>query len=243
VNKAKRFRITMFYQNRNVGEQIVDITSKFMIDVSYAEAPELKEGIESSLKIRVKNQSQTPSDAGLKLSFNSDPEKLEMRRTEAQIGILNPGEERIIEFPVIARETGAEIRVPLVFLASLGTGRRVGLIDEERRIPLINDYRIQVAPTVNGLRNEGITRIEYTIQNISSRMLMKGLQLKVKVMDDTANNFVVIGPNPQYLMPMIRGQSIGFVIPVLVKSNNAGGVLELEVQEDGHGVVISRVSF
>ncbi len=243
VNRAQSLRVTLLYQGKNVGEKIVQITPKFMIDVQFAESPTLKEGIESSLKIKVRNQSNVATDAGLKISFSSDPNLLEIRKSEAQVGILNPGEERVVEFPVVARQGGSELDVPMVFLASNASGRRVGLIDGEQRIPLVNDYRVGVTASVAALRNAGITRVEYTLQNISSRLLLKGLQLKATVLNDTANNFVVVGPNPQYLTPMIQGQSLSFVIPVMAKEANQGGVLQLEIQEDGRSVIISRTNF
>lgn len=42
---------------------------------------------------------------------------------------------------------------------------------------------------------------------------------------------------------MQKGQSVVFTLPVLVKNSNAGGTLELEVQEDGEAAVIHRVNF
>lgn len=243
VNRAKQFRVTLFYQGRNAGEKVIAINTKFMVDVSFAESPELKTGLETRLKIKLRNQSTKPTDAGFKVLFRSNPQILEVLKDRVEVGILNSGEERVIEFPVIAREGGSSIQVPMVVQALLGNERRVGLIDEERRVPLVNDYRIEVGAGARALRAAGVSRVEYVIRNVGSRLLMKGLQLKVKILGDNAGNFAVIGPNPQYLTPLLQGQSLSFVVPILSRDANSGGVLELEVQEDGRSVVINRTEF
>lgn len=243
VNRSKQFRVSAFYQGRKVGEQVVAVQTKFMIDMGFAESPELKEGLASVLKIKVRNQSTKATDAGLKVTFRSNPDILEVLKDTAAVGALNPGEERVVEFPVIARQGGSSIQVPMVLQSLLGNNRRVGLIDEERRIPLVNDYRIDVGSGARTLRAAGVSRVEYTIRNVGSRLLLKGLQLKVKILGDNAGNFAVIGPNPQYLTPILQGQTISFVVPVLSRDANSGGVLELEVQEDGRTVIISRTEF
>lgn len=242
VNRTKRFRVTMFYQDRNVGTQTLEVMPKFMVNMSFAESPQLREGLESSLKIRVRNQSSAQTDAGLKVTFNSRPEILEITKGEVAVGVLAPGEERVIEFKAIARKHGAIIAVPMVFQAQ-GGGRRIGLIDEERSIPLVNDYRIEVSAKSQNLRSAGVTRVQYKITNIGSRLLLRGLQLKARITGDNASEFVVIGPNPQFLTPLMQGQSVSFVVPILAKSSNSGGTLELEVQEDGRAVVISQTEF
>lgn len=244
VNRAKNFRVTLSYQGRNVGEKIVAIQARFMVDMAFAESPELKEGIATKLKVRLRNQSNKATDAGLKVLFRSNPELIEILNDRVAVGILNPGEERVVEFGVIARRGGAVLEVPMVFQSLLGTERRVGLIDQELRIPLVNDYRIEVGiPGVRALRSAGVSRVEYTIRNVGSRLLMKGLQLKVKINGENGGNFAVIGPNPQYLSPLLQGQSLSFVVPILSRDSNSGGVLELEVQEDGRTVIISRTEF
>ncbi|NUM88461.1 MAG: hypothetical protein HUU37_04575 [Bdellovibrionales bacterium] len=244
VNRTKTFRVSVVYQGNVISTHDIAVATKFMVDVGFAESPELKEGLESVLRLKVKNQSQKPTDAGFAVKFSSDPKILEIKNPVVQVGVLNAGEERVIEFKVIARgRGGASVTAPVVFDAALGTGRRVGLLDREERIPLVNDYRIQTNGGARNLRTAGVSRVSYTITNVGSRMAMKGLQLKVSVTGENAANFAVVGPNPQYLQPLIQGQTLTFVVPVLAKSSGMGGVLELEVQEDGRPVVIHRAEF
>ncbi|MGZ3698240.1 MAG: hypothetical protein ACXWP5_08900, partial [Bdellovibrionota bacterium] len=243
VNQARQFRVTLTYQGRNVGEQILNITARFMLDLQYAQSLQLKEGLEAPIQVRVRNQSNVPTDAGLKVTFTSDPNILQVVKGEVQVGVLQPGESRVIEFTAIDRGTGSVVEAPMVFQASTAEGRRVGLIDGEQRIPLVNDYRISLSTGAGALRSNGVTRVQYTITNVSSRLLLKGMQLKVSVLGDASKNFVVIGPNPQYLTPLIQGQSLSFEVPSLVTAGNSGGTLQLELQEDGRTVVINRTDF
>ncbi|OFY98217.1 MAG: hypothetical protein A2Z97_10505 [Bdellovibrionales bacterium GWB1_52_6] len=243
VNQAKQFRVTLYYQGRNVGEQVFTLTTKFITTLQIVGSPQLREGLESSLAVKVRNQSNKPTEPSLKVVLTSDPAILQVTKGSADIGVLNPGEERIVEFSVIARAHGASIRVPYVLQSLLGSGRRIGLTDGEKSVPLVNDYRISVSGNTRALRANGVTRMQYTITNISSRLLLKGLQLKARILGNDAQNFVIIGPNPQYLTPLIKGQSLSFDVPILVKAANSGGSLELEVQEDGRTVVISQTDF
>lgn len=244
VNRARTFRVSVVYQGNVISTQDLAVTTKFMIDVNFAESPELKEGLESVLRVKVKNQSRAATDAAFAVKFSSDPKVLEIQNPIVAVGVLNAGEERVIDYKVIARgRGGSSISAPVVFEAALGTGRRVGLMDREERIPLVNDYRIHTNGAASNLRTAGVTRVSYTITNVGSRMVMKGLQLKVSVTGDNSANFAVVGPNPQYLQPLLQGQNLTFVVPVLAKSSGMNGVLELEVQEDGRTVVIHRAEF
>ncbi|MGE0616749.1 MAG: hypothetical protein AB7P04_14045 [Bacteriovoracia bacterium] len=247
VNQAKAFVLKAFYQGRQIGNSQLVVTAKFMTVVTYAEPPELQEGIESPVKMKVTNQSQAATEANLLVTFESKPEDLQITVGSAAVGVLQPGESRVVEFRAIARKPGSSIKIPVFFSANLGPadrgGRRVGLLDEMKEIPLKNDYRIGLKNSIGGLRKAGTTRAEYVITNISSRVSSRGLQLKASFLDDADANLVVLGPNPQYLKPIRRGKSLSFVIPVMSKRDNDGGTLVLEVQEDGRTVVVHQAKF
>lgn len=244
VKKTTAFVIRAEYQGRNVGMQTVSIKPLFLLELTWAEAPKLREGIESVLKIKAKNNGNVAFAAGAPVLFSSKPELLEITRAEAILGALPSGGEQVLEFAAIARKSGTSIALPVVFQALAGPERRrVGLLDETRDIPLANDYRIEILTSLDNLRKPGVTRVEYRITNVGERAAPKGLQLKSIVNGESADNFSVVGPNPQYLSPIPAGKSSKFVVPLMSKDPNSGGQLELQVQEDGRTVVIHRKDF
>ena len=243
VNHASKFRVTLSYQGRNVGQQIISVDTSYMVDIAFAESPELSEGVQTTLKVRVRNQSNQPTDAGLAVTLSSKPESMEVLKPTITVGVLNPGEVKVLEFPVIDHAHGAVVQVPMAFSATLGTGRRVGMNDLEQNIALKNDYVIQTTSNLSGLRSNSVTRVSYSIRNVSSRLLLKSLQLKISVAGPNSKNFVVVGPNPQFLEPLLQGQTLSFGVPVLSQASNSGGTLQLEVQEDGRTVIINQTDF
>jgi hypothetical protein len=147
---------------------------------------------------------------------------------------------------VIARTSEAVLNLPIALSANIGS-RRVGSLDLSQQVPLVNDYRIRITNKLDALRKSGVTRANYVIQNVSSRLQFKGLQLVARVKDgrgvELSQITRVIGPNPQYLMPLSRGRSVNFLVPINVMSEIQGGTLELELMEDGNTVTIHQAKF
>jgi hypothetical protein len=244
VKKTTAFVIRAEYQGRNIGMQTVSIQPQFLVELTWAEAPKLREGIESVIKLKAKNNGNVALSAGAQVLFNSKPDLLEITREQALMSALSPGGEQVLEFAAIARKSGSSIAIPVVFQALQGADRRrIGLLDETREIPLANDYRIEILTALENLRKPGVTRVEYRITNVGERAAPKGLQLKLAVNGDASANFSAVGPNPQYLSPLSAGKSSKFVMPVMSREVNLGGQLELQVQENGRTVVVHRKDF
>ncbi|MCM2323560.1 MAG: hypothetical protein NDJ90_09905 [Oligoflexia bacterium] len=243
ANKARSFRVTALFQGRNVGTIDVDVTAKFMVDVQFAEPMSVKDGLETQVKFRLTNQSLQPTDGSLAIRFIADTAQLEVRGADQLTGGLNPGESREIVYTVIARTAQDSIRIPLA-VSVTGGGRRIGLMDETGQAPVVNDYRVTLTGSARELTQAGVVRLTYKVRNTGSRLLYKSLQLNFRFKNtDTPENFVVIGPSTQFLLPLEQGESATFVVPVLVKEANSGATLELELQEDGQTVVIHQASF
>jgi hypothetical protein len=244
AGKATKLVVTASYQGRGVGEITLDLTPQFMIDVKLAENPVFQEGLETFVRVQVRNRSTVATSEGLTLKLaTSMPDKLELVSSEANAGILQAGASGVFEFRVIAHTGGNSLQVPLTFGAILGNGRRVGLLQTNDSFPVRNDFRIKPTSALDGLRKKGVTRITYRITNVGSADQFKGLQLKISVLGANAAKFQVVGPNPQYLPPLDKGQSTDFVVPLLAKEANTGGKVQLEIQEDGKTVVIHQAAF
>jgi hypothetical protein len=218
------------------------VNPRFLTELSFASRPEVKEGLQTTLQIRVHNNGNKPTDPNLKVKLQAASREIEILQDTALAGQIAPGGDKIVSFPVIGRGQGNTVDLPLVIQALESSGRRIGLIDGVQSLPVTNDYRVQIRQdTLSGLRSNGLTRIEYVVQNVSSRILLKGLSLKVTFPGSANGQFVVIGPNPQYLQPVLQGQTASFLIPVL--SSGGNGVMQVEVKEDGRTVVIDRNNF
>jgi len=242
VNQKRDFQVKAFYQGREVGEKIISITSRYMVDVKFASAPKLLEGMKAKLAIKVKNQSNQPTDETALLKVNANTSELELLKKEISIGVLQPGQERVIEVEAIGRSRKAVLELPIILEVRFGAGRRVGLQDAKTTVEMVNDYRIMAdTNAVAALKKKGLVRLNYSIKNVGSKNALKGLQLKVSFTNP--DGFRVIGPNPQFVSPLRNGQSLKFTVPVLVKDNNGGGTVELEVQENGRTTVINRNQF
>jgi len=242
VNKSSTVNITATYMGREIGVKQLQFNGKYLTVMTFAEKPQLLEGMPTEIIFKVKNQSTIAETGALNLSLKIPSTAVEVITGESSLTSLKASGEGLAKFKILARTSGMTLNLPLV-LSSLQGTRRVGLLDSTSEVPVVNDYRITLMQSPSSLKNKGVSRLTYTLKNISSRLVFKGLQLKVKVLGANSANFSVIGPQPQLLSPMEKGQAINFVVPVLSKNANSGGTVELEVREDGKLVVIHHAKF
>jgi len=245
ADKAASFNFNTFYQGRAVGSKLLTITTKFMTRIRWAEDPKLQEGMLSPLFVMVSNQSQVKLGTGGTLTMRSDPKILEIEKETMPLSPLSVNGTEILQYHAIVRSAGANPRIPFGMEVLTAKGRRIGLIDETRAVPILNDYRVQVVSSnaESALRTKGLARLTYRIRNVSSRAFAKGLQMKIRFKNNPDGSHLVIGPNPQYLAPLQKDQSADFVVPISVVKGGASGIMELEVFEDGKLVVIHQLKF
>lgn len=243
--RTAAFDVTVVYQGRDCGTARVNVATQFQVQVGFAEELTVKDGIPTQAKISIKNVSNKETDSVLNVVFASDGKKLEVANPQQQTTTLAPGETRVLTYTVTAHTAEATAAIPMAISVTGATARRVGLVDRTFMVPVVNDYRVAVTggPVAN-LQQAGVVRLTYQVKNVGAQILYRGLQLTARFKNtDAPDNFVVIGPNPQFLWPMLQGETVQFVIPVLVREANAGAVLELEMNEDGRTVVIHRADF
>lgn len=227
--------------------QLVDSrTASFRIQnravLEFAEKPSLREGLETTLKVKVSNVSSAPISGPIAVELRADSTKVELLDTRAALATLEAGESRVVEFRVIGRTELDSENLPFAVQVTDGSRKRVVARDFTGAVPVINDYRVKVA-SVSGAFKEGVSRIQYVVRNASSRLLFSSLELHARMLDASGavrSDVTWIGFNPQYLMPLERGEQARFVVPVFLKSAAQGGSIELEVRENGVPVVIHR---
>jgi len=243
TTQRNEFTLEVYYKGRKTSEKQFFLNAKYHLGLELDGIPELSEGIAKPINVKITNQSPTESSDSVTLHFGSNSRFLEIVSPEITVGPLTAGEERVVQFMAVALTSGSP-RIPFMFEATnLSSGRRIGLMDQSYQVPVMNDYIIHTTNDSSALRSKGVHRVEYVIRNMNSRMTHQGLQLKVQFTGENADLFEVIGPNPQYLSPLNYKKRTSFVIPVLVKEDNSGATLELEVQENGSTVVKHQVNF
>ncbi len=243
ADTVKRFRLDVYVNGRLSDSREFRVETKFLAALGIPVMPDLKEGMETSIEVVVKNQSQVPTDGQFQVELVSRPEILEVLDGTKVVGVLAAGESRRLVFRVITRGHGDRLNLPLAIEARDGDRRRVGVLSFQRSIPVTNEYRVDVLNGVESLSQAGVVRLEYQITNVSSNLLMNSLQLSAQVSGRDGDNFVIVGPNPQFLAPMLPGQITNFVIPVLVREGGRSGTLELEIKENGRTTMVHRRSF
>lgn len=245
VGKVVRLEVEVLRDGKSIGTKSIDLRPQFMVSTLIAEAPVLREGMPAKIKVRVRNESLSDAQA-VRARIAVDPNLITISQGEVIVNGLRAGEARDVEFTVIARTPSNSIDLPIVVSAIDGSGRRVGVNDLSRRVAVENDYRITVSSKVDTLRSAGLTRAIYNLKNVSSRIDFKSIQLTVRLVDDQGqllSGFAIVGPNPQLLRPMVKGEQIRFVVPIMSAGRNDGGKLELEVREDGRLVVVHQLKF
>lgn len=237
--------VLMVKANYNEGEsdaQPIEVPIRYVTVVKMDESAPLAEGIARTVTVSVRNISSKPlsPDAVLRLSTNS--EQAEITERQASVGGLGPGESRNLNFTVTARTPDSKLALPVAVNIS-GVNRKLGSFVASPRFTVTNPYRIVGRLTGGGLRKAGTGRVEYTFRNDSATESYHGLQLRARVISDEPGAVEVLGPNTQYLTPLGKSRSASFVLPMVVRRANTGGVIELELLEDGVPVVIHRMNF
>lgn len=235
----------MVKANYNEGEsdaQPLEVPVRYVTVVKVDETAPLAEGIARTMTVSVRNISSKPlsPDAVLRLSTTS--EQAEIAERQASVGGLGPGESRTLNFTVTARTPDVRLVLPVAVNISVDN-RKLGSFVANPRFTVTNPYRIVGRLTGGGLRTAGTGRVEYTFRNDSAIESYHGLQLRARVITDESGTVEVLGPNTQYLTPLGKSRSASFVLPMVVRKANTGGMIELELLEDGVPVVIHRMNF
>lgn len=230
------------YNESESDAQAIEVPVRYVTVMKVDETAPLAEGIARTITVSVRNISSKPlsPDAVLRLSTNS--EQAEISERQASVAGLGPGESRNLNFTVTARTPDSKLALPVAVNIS-GDSRKLGSFVATPRFNVTNPYRIVGRLTGGGLRAAGTGRVEYTFRNDSATESYHGLQLRARVISDEPGAVEVLGPNTQYLTPLGKSRSASFVLPMVVRQANTGGVIELELLEDGVPVVIHRMNF
>lgn len=250
VKKTISLRFDLTYEGRQIQSQVFTVTPQFVVTMKLVNQLQLQEGLNTEAHVEITNQSSQPTSSTLKIRMLWNTSEVEIASPVASVGTLKSGERKVLRFQMKARTTRTQVDAPIAFQAidtgTTSTERRIGLLEFQSQVPVINDYRIAIESDISGGTKAGLVRAQYKITNVNSRLVLRPLQVTMRFLGPDHKTLPgteakVIGPNPQYLRPLDHKQSRSFVIPVTVNQGlPKGSIFELEVQEEGEVVVIHR---
>jgi hypothetical protein len=246
LNHSVSATVKVFYRGKLLGSKSYSFLVRNRATVEFSERPVIREGLESTLKVKVTNNSSQAITGPVRLELRSDSRHIELRQASAEVATLAPGETRETTFRVVGTSDQDSPQISLAISVVDGARKRVAVRDFSGSVPVVNDYRVRLLDGGGSLKNSGVTRLNYRIRNVSSRLVFGALELYARVLD--ANGKVVpearwIGFNPQFLLPLEKGEQVKFVIPVVMPQGVSAGMVELEVRENGVPVVIHQARF
>jgi hypothetical protein len=242
VGGAPALQIRAMFGERESDTQALEVPVRFATVIRLGSETPLAEGLPRTVTVSVRNITSMPLAADAVLRLSVDSKAVEFAETQAPVGNLAPGESRTVSFQVTARTTEEKVQLP-VSMTITGGNRKLGALAGTPQLAIRNPYRVIGRITGAGLRAPGLGRLEYSFRNASSPDGYHSLQLRVRVTGDDSGAVEVLGPNPQYLTPLGQSKSSSFVVPVVVRKANAGGIIELELLEDGVPVVVHRMNY
>ena len=245
-----RVRARVLFRGQVIDSREVEFRVQTRATLEWVEKPSLKEGLPTLLKLRVSNRSTLPISGPIEVALRSDTSLVELRQSSVSMLGLQPGESRELQFDAIARSELESVSFPLAVVLKDGNRKLVLSRDFSNASPVLNDYRVSLLSAPAQVSKAGIVRLEYRLRNVSSRLVFSALELHARIFDVQGverTDVQWIGFNPQFLMPMERGEQVQFVIPFLIPAGasgvKSGGRVELEVRENGIPVVIHRAAF
>ncbi len=244
LGKSSSVTVRAYWRGQLLDTRKIAFKVQNRASIEFAEKPVMREGLETTVKVKVSNVSSAPISGPVSVELRAESTKVELLDTRASLATLEAGESRVVEFRVIGRSELDSENLPFAVQVADGSRKRVAARDFTGAVPVINDYRVKVAGVAGGIK-AGVSRIQYVVRNVSSRLLFSSLELHARLLDSQGavrTDVTWIGFNPQYLLPLERGEQARFVVPVFLKSAVEGGTIELEVRENGVPVVIHRTS-
>ncbi|NDD92209.1 hypothetical protein EBZ37_09000, partial [bacterium] len=246
LGKPVSATVRVFWRGTLLGSKTYSFQVRNRATIDWVERPILREGLETQVKFRIQNNSSQAISGPIRLELRSDSRQIELVQSTADLPALAPGESREASFKIVGRTDRDLLEIPLALALSDGSRKRVAARDFSGSVPVVNDYRVKLTQGLEGLKNNGVARLAYAVRNVSSRLIFGALELQARVIDAQGREVSGvrwIGFNPQFLMPLERGQQVSFVIPVVLPQGLLSGMVELEVRENGVPVVIHQARF
>ncbi|MBS1962569.1 MAG: hypothetical protein JST04_10155 [Bdellovibrionales bacterium] len=238
LGQTSQVEIQISVKGNRLATETINLNARNLTTVSLIETPVARLGYPGDVKVRVTNQSQLvlPEDATLGLTTNM--QGVTFSKTSEAINGLAAGESRDISFP-FTNESYDGQTVNFVASLNLASGRRVGVLNESRQVPSLQDYQFKMSNgillgDISDLKKDGKHRLKVYITNISSRVATGQLTLTASIIGPNASNFSFTKGQQDSFSPIKPGQEVSSdKMVVKAAHDNSGGTFVLEVREGG----------
>jgi hypothetical protein len=159
---------------------------------------------------------------------------------------LQAGESRDVSFTFNADNYQDGQRVNFVGALNLVSGRRIGILNESREIPSLQDYafKIKGGNDISDLRKKGKERMKVFVKNISARQATQTLTLTLSIIGPNSSSFSFVKGNQETFDPIAPGgESSGEKIVIKTSKSNSGGTIVMEVREGGKLLGVLKQNF
>lgn len=246
VARASKIQLKVLIGERSAGEQTLSIRAQYAIQTMLAEAPAFHNGLETVLKISLKNISGAATEPTLRVRLDGTAPELQIPTPEQVVQGLAPGETRIVEFPLITRTSDESVRLPLAISVQGGLDskqRKIGSLAQTQDIPVLSDYKIVLLRN-DSLRIRGSAKMVYQVQNHGSENTNRDLHVRLSFpKSEQDNDLTAVGTYPLKLVKINQGGALKLSLPVQVNRSNSGGTAMLELFEGSRLLLIHRYDF
>jgi hypothetical protein len=239
LGQTAQVEIQISVRGNRLATETINLNARTLTKIALVETPVVRLGYPGSVKVRVTNQSSLVLPENATLSLSTNMTGVTFSKSSDAVNGLGAGEARDIEFPFQADNYADGQDVLFTAALNLTSGRRIGMLNESREIPSLQDYSFKASNGVllgdiSDLRKSGKTRIKIYLKNISSRQATETVTLTASVIGPNASNFSFAKGQQDSFQPIAPGQEVeSNKMVIKAKKSNSGGTFVVEVREGG----------
>ncbi|MBI4751534.1 MAG: hypothetical protein HY774_23890 [Acidobacteria bacterium] len=229
--------------NKLAGQPVsFELTPQYQMKIELTEVPVFREGISSSLKFRVTNQSSAKPSPVSRFSVKFDDYFVEIPQSDVLLEPLEPGAAAEITLPVLTRRNEANILAALSIGVFNQNGRKLGKAEVVPQLKVVNSYQLLFpGDPLKKLRRAGKESLDVYINNITSPN-GQNVELLVRRVEDSAP-FLTVTEQAKMIPLIGKSTSKKATVSFEISRDNTGGLLEFELRENGVPVLIRWVEF
>lgn len=238
LGRLTQVEIQLSVKGNLFATETINLNARNLTTVSLIDTPVARLGYPGEVRVRVTNQSSLVLPENATLGLTTNMQGVTFSKTSEAIDGLAAGESRDIAFP-FTNESYEGQTVDFVASLNLASGRRIGLLNESRQVPSLQDYKFKMSNgiflgDISDLRKGGKHRLKVFITNISSRVATGQLTLTASIIGPNASNFSFTKGQQDSFSPIKPGEEVSSdKMIVKTKRSNSGGTFVLEVREGG----------
>jgi hypothetical protein len=245
LGKTVSIEVQIAIRGQRLATETLSLQAKTLALVELVESPVVRLGYPGVLRMKVTNQSRLILPENAVLAISTNMQGVAFSKTSDAVNGLQSGEARELQFPFTADGYIESQSVTFVAALSLTSGRRVGILNESREIPSLQEYAFRMShDELKDLRKSGKERIKVYVKNVSSRQATQSLTLTASITGPNAANFSFPKGNQLVFAPIAPGKEQE-QDKLLVKADraNSGGTFVLEVREGGKLIGVQKKNF